>query len=160
MRVILDTNVILSAIFFGGIPGRILSAYRDGRSTLVPSPEILDEHRMTASRLAKKYDLEYETLFEWIAIHSEMNQTTQLPGPVYADPDDNKFIACALASKAKIICSGDKLLLNVNGYQGIGVLKPRTLIDKHFFKNNFNTGETEAQGTQPSEPPCRQQSGW
>ncbi len=131
MRVILDTNVILSAIFFGGIPGRILSAYRDGRITLVLSPEILDEYRMTASRLAKKYDLEYEALLEWIAIHSKINQATQLPDPVCADPDDDKFIACALASKAKIICSGDKHLLNVNGYQGIEVLKPRTLIDKY-----------------------------
>ncbi len=131
MRVILDTNVIMSAIFFGGIPGRILNAYRDGKITLVLSPDILDEYRATAARLAKKFDVEYEALLDWIAIHSEMDQTIELPEPVCTDPDDDKFIACALVSDAKNICSGDKHLLDVNGYQGIEVLKPRAFIDKY-----------------------------
>jgi putative PIN family toxin of toxin-antitoxin system len=131
MRVILDTNVILSAIFFGGIPGRILEAYRDGEITLVLSPEILEEYRETAARLAKKFDVEYEALLEWIAIHSEMEQPAQLLSPVCADPDDDKFIACALVSDAKIICSGDRHLLEVNGYQGIEVIKPRVFTEKY-----------------------------
>ncbi|MBC8205653.1 MAG: putative toxin-antitoxin system toxin component, PIN family [Kiritimatiellales bacterium] len=131
MRVILDTNVILSAIFFGGIPGRILNAYRDGEITIVLSPEILEEYRITAAQLAQKFDMEYEALLEWIAIHSEMISSRELAEPVCADPDDDKFIACALASDAKIICSGDKYLLNVNGYQGIEVLKPRPFVDKY-----------------------------
>lgn len=131
MRVILDTNVILSAIFFGGVPGHILNAYRDEKITLVLSPEILEEYRETAARLAEKFDVEYEALLEWIAVHSEMEQSLQLPAPVCADPDDDKFIACALASKAKIICSGDRHLLDVNGYQGIEIIKPRAFTEKY-----------------------------
>lgn len=131
MRVIIDTNVILSAIFFGGIPGRILEAYRDGKLTLVLSPEILEEYRATAARLAEKFDVEYVALLDWIAIHSEMEQSLPLSVPVCADPDDDKFIACALESNAKIICSGDRHLLDVNGYQEIEVLKPRTFADKY-----------------------------
>lgn len=50
-----------------------------------------------------------------------------------ADPDDDKFIACALAAGTKLIVSGDKHLLDVNGYRGIEVLKPRTLIDRHLL---------------------------
>ena len=131
MRVIIDTNVILSAIFFGGIPGRILEAYRDGKLTLVLSPEILEEYRATAARLAEKFDVEYVALLDWIAIHSEMEQSLPLSVPVCADPDDDKFIACALASNAKIICSGDRHLLDVNGYQEIEVLRPRAFADKY-----------------------------
>jgi len=131
MRVILDTNVILSALFFGGIPGRILRAYQDEKITLVLSPEILEEYRITAERLAQKFDVEYEALLEWIAIHSEMISSGELAEPVCADPDDDKFVACALASDAKIICSGDKHLLNVNGYQGIEVLKPRPFANRY-----------------------------
>jgi len=131
MRVILDTNVILSAIFFGGVPGRILSAYRDGGLTIVLSPEILDEYRATADRLAKKFDVECEEILDWIAMHSEMVAAAELSEPVCADPDDDKFIACALASSAKIICSGDKHLLGVNGYRGIEVLRPRAFVDQY-----------------------------
>jgi len=131
MRVILDTNVILSAIFFGGVPGHILNAYRDGKITLVLSPEILEEYRETAARLAEKFDVEYEALLEWIAIHSEMERSLQLPTPVCADPDDDKFMACALASKATVICSGDRHLLDVNGYQGVEIIKPRDFTEKY-----------------------------
>lgn len=49
--------------------------------------------------------------------------------PVCDDPDDDKFLACAIASGTKIIVSGDKHLLRVSGYQGIEVLKPKTFID-------------------------------
>jgi putative PIN family toxin of toxin-antitoxin system len=131
MRVILDTNVILSAIFFGGVPGRILTAYRDGKLTIVLSPEILDEYRTTAVRLAKKFDVEYEEILDWIAVHSEMMAVPSLDQPGSADPDDDKFIACSLASGAKVICSGDKHLLDVNGYRGIEVLRPRAFVDQY-----------------------------
>lgn len=131
MRVILDTNVILSSIFFGGIPGRILEAYRDGRIALVLTPEILEEYRLTAVRLSQKFDVDYDEILDWIAVHSEMITAPSLNESVCADPDDDKFIACALASGAKIICSGDKHLLDIDGYQGIEVLKPRSFVDQY-----------------------------
>ena len=52
------------------------------------------------------------------------NQTT-------SDPDDNKFMECAIASNSEIIISGDKHLLKVSGYQGITVLKPREFVDSY-----------------------------
>lgn len=45
MRIVLDTNVFVSAVFFGGVPGRILEAWRDGRFHLVLSAEIADVGR-------------------------------------------------------------------------------------------------------------------
>jgi len=55
----------------------------------------------------------------------------KLPEPVSKDPDDDKFIACAIASKTKIIVSGDKHLLDVSGYKGIEVLTPRQFVEKY-----------------------------
>lgn len=131
MRVILDTNVIMSAIFFGGIPGKILDAYASGKLTLILSPEILGEYQEVAERLAKKYKLKYAEILDWIIVHSEMVSDTALAEPVCADPDDDKFIAAALTSNAKIICSGDKHLLDVNGFRKIEILKPKPFADKY-----------------------------
>jgi predicted nucleic acid-binding protein len=47
------------------------------------------------------------------------------------DPDDDKFLACALASESRIIVSGDKHLLKVSGYKGIEVLRPRKFLEKY-----------------------------
>lgn len=131
MRVILDTNVIMSAIFFGGIPGKILDAYTAGKLMLILSPGILSEYQEVAERLSKKFHVEYGEILEWIAVHSEMVSDSALPKRVSADPDDDKFIAAALLSGARIICSGDKHLLDANGYQGINILKPKSFSDKY-----------------------------
>ena len=131
MRVILDTNVIMSALFFGGIPGQILSAYRTGTLTLILTPEILSEYQDVATRLSKRFGLESEDIFQWITVHSELIADSTLIESVCADPDDDKFIAAALSSGAKIICSGDKHLLDVNGYRGIEILKPKPFADKY-----------------------------
>lgn len=45
MRCVLDTNVLMSGIFFGGVPGRVLEAWMSGRIELILSPEILAEYR-------------------------------------------------------------------------------------------------------------------
>ena len=50
---------------------------------------------------------------------------------ICADPDDDKFLACALAGKCKTIVSGDKELLKVSGYRGINVMRPREFLEKY-----------------------------
>jgi putative PIN family toxin of toxin-antitoxin system len=52
VRVVLDTNVLVSGVFFGGLPGRILEAWRDGKLTLIVSPAILDEYLRVGRVLA------------------------------------------------------------------------------------------------------------
>ena len=52
---VLDTNVFVSGVFFGGAPGRILSAWADGSIRLVVSPEILEEYEATGHRLAAAF---------------------------------------------------------------------------------------------------------
>jgi len=131
MKVILDTNVIISSIFFGGIPSHILEACYEKRIKLVMSPAILIEYRDVAKRLSRRHPNDHKTVLEWILTNAEMVSDTTLAEPVSADPDDDKFIAAALHSCAKIICSGDKHLLDINGYRGIEVLKPKPFADKY-----------------------------
>ena len=134
MKVILDTNVFISGVFFGGPPEKILHGWRDGRFTLVLSPEILDEYQRVAEVLSKKYPpVDLTELLELIVVEADMIQAESLKEPVSADPDDDIFIACALASGAKLIVSGDKHLLDVDGFSGIEVLKPKVFVDRHLL---------------------------
>lgn len=62
MRCVLDTNVLMSGIFFGGIPGRVLEAWTLGRIELILSPEILAEYRTVGAELSRRYPERGEAL--------------------------------------------------------------------------------------------------
>ena len=62
---------------------------------------------------------------------AEFYNAPPLLKPVCDDPDDDKFLACAIASDVTVIVSGDKHLLRVSGYQDIGVLKPKAFVDAY-----------------------------
>jgi len=63
--------------------------------------------------------------------NTEVYDVPPLLESVCDDPDDDKFLACALASGSTIIVSGDKHLLKVSGYRKIEVLKPREFVNKY-----------------------------
>lgn len=131
MKIVLDTNVFVSGIFFAGPPYRILESWRDGRLQLVISQEILDEYRRVVEALATQYPaIDTIPILEFVANKTKIIIVPGLPGPVCTDPDDDKFLACAIADLCKIIVSGDKHLLKVSGYCGVQVMKPREFIDK------------------------------
>lgn len=131
MRIVLDTNVFVSAVFFGGVPGRILEAWRDGRIQLVLSAEILDEYQRVGQALSAQYSgVDLEPLLALLTVEAEITEAPALPAPVSADPDDDKFLACASAADVSVIVSGDKDLLVHDGWQGVRVLRPRPFADK------------------------------
>ena len=131
MKAILDTNVLISGIFFSGVPSEILSAWRDERIELIVSPEILEEYRRVGEEMEKKFPgVEVAHFLQLLAIEATMVEAKPLSEAVCTDPDDDKFLACALSSKAKVICSGDKALLKTSGYRGIEVLTPRNFADR------------------------------
>ena len=66
-----------------------------------------------------------------ITIHSEFIDTQGINISVCEDPDDNKFLECAVASSCRIIISGDKHLLELTGYEKINVLNARTFVEKY-----------------------------
>ena len=132
MKVVLDTNVLVSGIFFGGPPDRILRAWRDGKVQLTVSLEILAEYRQVALRLHQKHkDIDILPLLDLIAVHSRLVLAAPLPKPVCADPKDDMFLACALASGTRMVVSGDRHLLTVSGFAGIRVLRPKAFVDQY-----------------------------
>lgn len=137
MKVVLDTNVLVSGIFFSGPPAEILKAWREGDVQIALSPEIIDEYIKVARTLTEKFpDIETDPILTLIVANSNIVQTPPLPYPACEDPDDNKFLAGALASESKIIISGDKHLLKLPVYQGITILTPRAFTDQYLRKND------------------------
>lgn len=131
MKIVLDTNVLISGIFFSGLPGKILQSWHSRKFQLAVSIEIIEEYLNVAERLANSYaGVEYEEILDLIVQNAQLVQAADLPEPVCEDPDDDKFLACARASNTKIIVSGDSDLLNVSGYCGIQVLTPRIFVTK------------------------------
>lgn len=129
MRVVLDTNVLISGIFFSGPPTQILHAWRTRKVELALSTEILAEYQRVGERLAQQYPgVEVHAILGLILQNAELIQAPGLAEPVCRDPDDDKFLACALASKTNIIVSGDGDLLAVSGYHGIQVLTPKAFV--------------------------------
>ena len=130
MRVVLDTNVLVSGIFFAGVPGQVLEAWADDKYELVLSPSIFDEYLQTCERLAaSRPGLEYDAVLATIVGHGTLVADTDWDEPITADPDDDKFMLCARSAGALLV-SGDSDLLDVSGWQGVEVLKPRAFLDQ------------------------------
>ena len=70
-------------------------------------------------------------IIDLMTIHGQFIDAEGFDVSICDDPDDNKFMECAIASYSKIIVSGDKHLLKVSGYQGIKVLNPREFVDSY-----------------------------
>ena len=132
MRIILDTNVLISGIFFGGPPARILQAWSIRRVRMIVSAPIMTEYRRVVEEIARKASgIDIDRILELIATESEMTAAPSLPSRVCDDPDDDKFLAAAIASGVHLIVSGDKALLRVSGYAGVKVLRPHDFVDKY-----------------------------
>lgn len=133
MRVILDTNIVLSGFFFGGVPGRVLEAWRNGHMTLVLSAPILAEYREAGAAFEASYGgSDFETFAALLVLRAEIVDAPEfLPQQVCRDPDDDKFLACAIAAGAGLVISGDKDLRAVSGWGGIEVLTPRQFLDRY-----------------------------
>jgi uncharacterized protein len=133
VKIVLDTNVLVSALFFGGVPGRILSAWHAGRITLVLSAPILAEYREVGAELSLRYGgLDFEAFAALLVMNSEVVDSPEhLPEAVCSDPADDKFLSCAAASGAPVIVSGDRHLVAVTGWRGIEVLRPRPFVHRY-----------------------------
>jgi len=132
MRIVLDTNVFISGVFFAGPPYQILDAWRCGMVQIVISPLILDEYRRVGDRLASDFPrIELQPWLELLAAQAVVVDLPVIPEQVCRDVDDDKFLACAMAGNTKVVVSGDKDLLAVSGYAGIAVLTPRAFVERY-----------------------------
>ena len=134
-RVVVDSNVVVSALLFGGIPGKLIPLWKGRRIQPLCSKEIMDEYvRVLAYPKFKLVESEIEFLISqeivrWFEI------VTVPPGKpfVIADPSDDKFIWCALEGRADAIISGDEHLLNLAA-SPIPILTPSGFLTEHETK--------------------------
>jgi len=135
VKVVIDTNVFISGVFFSGPPYKILKAWRDGYLDLVVSTEILEEYQRVSVLLQEKYpDVDLAPILDLLTVEAQVVTAPPLPEPVCQDPDDDKFLACALAANARTVISGDNHLLKMSGYQGIEINRPREFLDRYLTK--------------------------
>jgi len=129
-KVVLDTNVLISSILFKGELAGIVDLWKGGKIVPVVSRETFDEFRKVLEypkfRLAKgeiKTIMEEEVLpfFEIVEISAEVSG-------VCKDPDDDKFISCALAASADFIVSGDKDLCDITKYKSVKIVRASDLL--------------------------------
>jgi putative PIN family toxin of toxin-antitoxin system len=132
VKIVLDANVLVSGIFFSGPPYEILKAWRDGKIQLVISTEILKEYQRVADELAQQFPgVDVSEIMDLLMVEAEIAHASPLPEPVCSDPDDDKFLACAVASAAKYLITGDKQLLKVSRYGNVEIVSPRRFVDTH-----------------------------
>jgi uncharacterized protein len=141
VKIILDTNVLVSGIFFKGVPNEILLEWKKGTFKLVVSHSVLNEYSAVVEELSKKYtSIEADQILEKISLNAKIYFEIALHEQICDDPDDDKFFALAIASKTKIIISGDKHLLQKSGYSGIKVLKPSEFLTQHLLSAHLGAG--------------------
>jgi hypothetical protein len=127
MRAVLDTNVVVSALIWGGTPFKLFEMASDGRLSLYTSPTLLAELREVLARdhLARRLAEQQTTIDDAIRLYTEMSiPVTPLSTPraVPNDIDDDQVIACALAAGVELIVSGDSDLLVLHPWRGIQIL--------------------------------------
>jgi len=125
MRIVLDTNVLISALVFGGNPRRILEKVIRGELELHLSESILVELQGVLQR--SKFSFSAEAIR---VILSELRAISEVVEPsvhihqIEADPADNRVLECAEESHADFIISGDNHLLGIKEYNKIDVVSP------------------------------------
>ena len=133
MRIVIDTNVLVSAILFGGIPERFIRALTLEKFIACASKEIIDEYNRIIPELCKKYSSKPErfALNDLIPIMEIITPTSKIN--VCRDPTDNKFIECAVDGHCIYIVSGDKDLLAVKNFNDIEILTLHEFFEKYPF---------------------------
>jgi putative PIN family toxin of toxin-antitoxin system len=134
VKVVIDTNVFVSS-FFGGNPREIIDLWKVGKITLCVSKDILDEYTEVLQRIGLEDEDEIGELLSLFAKGISLIFTAKTPKikAVKNDPDDDKFIECAVALKAEVIITGDKSLEEVKDYMGIKIMPPRQFLENYGF---------------------------
>lgn len=132
LRIVLDTNVIISGILFGGIPRSILDMLISGRHDFFLSLPIIEEIREVLNRSKFGFDNGNALL-----VIEELHSLCTIVRPARSinlikdDPDDNRILECAVGADAEIIISGDSHLLSLASYKSIKIMSPRQFIQTY-----------------------------
>lgn len=130
MRVVIDTNIMVSAYLGRGLKAIIVS-WKSGKFTLVVSDAISDEYHVVLRR--PKFQIEQTELDDFFALlldKAEFVIPVETISFITDDPSDNKFIEAAIAGKAKLIVSGDNHLLELKSFRDITIITAKEFIKR------------------------------
>jgi putative PIN family toxin of toxin-antitoxin system len=130
IRVVLDTNVYISALMFGGVPGSLLDLALLQSFLLVISPALLDE---LDGKLREKFEVAAE---DAAIIRDKLESIAEIVRPdmvlhvITDDSDDNRVLECAVNGMADYIVTGDRHLLKLGSYDAISIVTVRQFLDE------------------------------
>jgi len=122
VRIVVDTNVVISGTFFGGPPRRIIESIVSKEFEAYATPEIIDEYQEIVEEMIRRKQghLRKDILSFFTAKVEIIEPMTKVS--ICRDSDDDKFISCAIDAKALYIISGDKDLLEIEKYEGVEII--------------------------------------
>ena len=132
MKAVVDTNVLVSALIKpSGIPAQLLT--HTTPFTLITSQEILAEldRVLHYPRIRHRYNLSEQLINDYLSTLQADSEVLQVTHPVQGvsqDPDDDKFLACAVSTQAEYLVSGDLHLTSLKRYQNTLILTPRQFL--------------------------------
>ena len=141
MRVVLDTNVLISAFLFpGGAPEEVYRLALEGRIELVtPRPLLAEFGRVLTAKFGWEDRMAEEAVAQ-VARMAIVVEPTQTVSVVQADPADDRVLEAAAEGKAQVVVSGDRHLLRLGSWRDIRVLDSPAFLAAHF-------GEGEPRGS-------------
>jgi hypothetical protein len=130
LKVVLDTNILVSALLFRGELSRIVELWKNGKLVPFISKETFRElkdvleypkFRLTKDEIRTIIEEEILPFFEVVEVEDEVSGISN-------DPDDDKFISCAISASADVIVSGDKHLCELHIYKSVRIIKAAALM--------------------------------
>jgi hypothetical protein len=130
MRLVLDTNIFISGIFWeGNFCSQIIDKWRDGKIEMISSRKIIEELIETLKDFKIRLDDgEIESWKNMIIENSMIVEPSEILDIIKEDPEDNKFLETAVEGEADFIISQDKHLLKLKEYNGIKIIKPEDVL--------------------------------
>lgn len=130
MRILIDTNILISGLFFHGLPKKLLQEIDENFKICVNSEIVAEYINKIDNKFSKsKYILDKDLREKIFGSFRSFEIKSGLK--VCRDPDDDKFINCAIDAKAIYIVSGDNDLLAIKNFTGVEIVTARDFYDKY-----------------------------
>lgn len=135
MRLVLDTNTVLSGLLWQGNPGKLLDEARGGNVSIATTIALLAELRgvMVREKFARQLatrGLGVEDLFDGYSALATLVKEASIPATVLRDPPDDRVLAAALAANADLIVSGDDDLLSMGSFRDMPIVTASEALDR------------------------------
>jgi uncharacterized protein len=129
MRVVLDTNIFISALL-GGTLRLILDEWKVGKFTLIVTEDVAREYLDVVHRSKFKISAEeIAAITDYLFKRAEFITPLETITVIEADPTDNKFLEAALAGNANYLVSGDSHLLELSNFRGCAIITGREFVE-------------------------------